>query len=115
MTRLRTLFFFLLLSFFIPALTFAGEIRILDPLGLTRAVKKVSAPQLIRIRFQQDKGLRNAVLMNRDGVVPQVVGEPSGTSVLFHNVSSGTWQVQFPKNNAKSNRITKVTIEDVAK
>ncbi|MCB0332524.1 MAG: hypothetical protein KDD55_03425 [Bdellovibrionales bacterium] len=109
--------FLLLLSvlFIVPGSVLASDLRVIDALGLTRAVMKVSSPQVVHVSFQKNDNLESAVLKSQDGVVPHISGSPAGnSSVVFHNVPAGTWQVQFSLPGGAKNRINKVTIGNVA-
>lgn len=71
----------------------AGEIRILDPLGLTRAVVASEHEVSVSITLRADS-VSDVHLSRRDGLGPQI--EPSsrsGTTLIFSGVGDGTWEI----------------------
>ena len=105
-------FFYRLLLFSILSATVAAplqaaEIKIVDSLGLTRAVKSLAsstADVVLQVKPAADTALEAIIikLINVDGISPEITGsaEQDGR-YRFHNVESGTWRIQLSDSNLR--------------
>ena len=84
------------LLLFLPICSFAGEIKVVDPRGLTRAVRIINAPVRVRIVLDKSEERAGCVLANIDGLARSIVGAPvenDSRSLVFEGVSDGIWRV----------------------
>ena len=93
------------LSIFLPAVLApleisAAELRILDSLGLTRAVKSVekAAKVIITASIEEDKSQpADLYLSHVDGLAPDIEGTRNpDKSLLFVEVPEGVWKITAP-------------------
>lgn len=83
-------------AFFGLTEAFAGEIRVVDGVGLTRAVKSVPEMGTVSVRLKdQHAGPSEWQLINVDGLASDVTGVYSkDREVVFPGVRGGTWRIQ---------------------
>jgi hypothetical protein len=85
----------LLVALLLPALSSAADLKILDELGLTRAIKPLSAPTTITVDFQTNRNVDGAKLINESGLAGDISGgRLSQSRFQFSGVSPGTWRIQ---------------------
>ena len=77
-----------------PLTAFAGELRILDSMGLTRAVKFVDEHAKVVISTGSDAA--GISLSHVDGLAPDIEGKrTSDKSILFADVPEGVWKIKI--------------------
>lgn len=85
---------------FSPLCASAGELRILDGMGLTRAVKFVENPAkvIISASLQENKSQpADLFLSHVDGLVPDIEGSRNpDKSLTFVDVPEGVWKIKAP-------------------
>ena len=78
---------------------FAAELRVIDNLGLTRAVSSIGESAVITISLLPDGKESHqeeitVVLSNIDGLSPDLKGQPSNRlQYIFNRVRNGTWRI----------------------
>ena len=85
---------------------FADQLKIVDSVGLTRAVKKIDGPAtvVVKARNPTDK----ISLNNVDGILPDVEGASDGKGAFrFDGIRDGTWRII----NGDKVEIAQVSIE----
>lgn len=94
MRRFMLVGLFLSLAWTKPA--YAGDLKIVDDLGLVRAFKRVAAPVSVYVTTGSAQSAAKPSLINVDGLSSEIAATQSkpGTFV-FSNVPEGTWRVQF--------------------
>ena len=101
--KLRFLVLPVLLVLMVPC-AYAGQIKIVDQRGLTRAVRKV--PDKARVIIKVNTATENAseiTLSNIDGMGGDVAGRAGeSTQIVFENISEGTWEIRGAKKVAVS-------------
>ncbi|MBX7143811.1 MAG: hypothetical protein K1X79_05120 [Oligoflexia bacterium] len=82
---------------------FAGDLKIVDELGLVRAVKHVSAPVTVRvIAGAGSTGPVKPKLVNVDGLSGDLLGEVQAPGTfVFSKVPEGTWRVSLEGGHAQ--------------
>jgi hypothetical protein len=92
------LFSILVAVLLLPGVSFAGEIRVLDSMGLTRAVKSVEGAAKVVVSAHIDKKSLLAVdvvLSHVDGLAADVEGFPSPDhTIVFSDVPEGVWKIK---------------------
>lgn len=73
----------------------AAPLRIVDHLGLLRAVREVEVSAEIKMTVSEsDKDLQEIRLSHVDGLSEDIMGSSAGPNTyIFHGVSYGTWAV----------------------
>lgn len=98
---------FLLLSGFATRV-WAGELKVLDALGLVRAARQISAPVTVRVTLRNGAKDGGAMtLENVDGLAASVPAQP-GTApdeYLFKPVPEGSWRITAPSTRVAAVRI----------
>lgn len=78
----------------------AAELRILDPMGLTRAVKFVENPVkvIVSATLEEDTAQPADVLLSHvDGLAPDIEGSRGANkSTTFADVPEGVWKIKAP-------------------
>ena len=76
---------------------FAGELRILDSMGLTRAVKSVHEQASVRVSTGGGAGAPGAVILSQvDGLAPDInPSKVSDSVVVFEQVPEGAWRIRI--------------------
>lgn len=89
----------------------AEEIRILDPLGLTRAVQRSVEPVTVEITVvaPPNRMLGGATLVQDSGLVEDRTAAGEGDRYIFPAVPPGAWQVKLmePSERVSSVRIVR--------
>jgi hypothetical protein len=89
-----------ILSLFYPCIAQAAELRIVDSIGLARAVKVVDDASSITLMVENPKEAgAECVLTNVDGLASERREKvsPAG-ECSFKDIAAGTWQVSFPRS-----------------
>lgn len=83
--------------------SYADELKVVNSMGLIRAVKIIRAPVTLRIQVRNSSGdeLSNAgqrllcSAVNTDGLASErSVEADRNRACIFKNISAGTWQIQ---------------------
>jgi len=83
----------LIVSLFLPTISFAGELKVLDSMGLTRAVKRVDNGASVRVETRNDTATQIS-LTHVDGLAPDISGSRQDDgSYVFRNVTQGSWRL----------------------
>jgi hypothetical protein len=102
----------LLLVFAIPGRLLAGEIKILGPMGITRAVKTVTGSAAVLVTIHPGAGKKDPGLKLRDvdGIAEDVKGLKVGDHKFkFSGLSGGTWKILSKQSKT---RILQVLIKE---
>jgi hypothetical protein len=92
----------------LPISCFAEQLKILDAMGLTRAVKKTEGPVAVLVRVRAGDSTAALALTNVDGILPDVSGSNDGKGTIrFAGVREGTWRI----TSAGKVEIAQVSIE----
>ena len=81
---------------------YAGEVKIIDGHGLTRAVKVVKASAIVTVESKEKALLPNSiVLSNTDGIAADIgASNSSELQAVFKGVTDGTWQIKSSQSIA---------------
>jgi hypothetical protein len=89
----------------------AEEVKILDSLGLTRAVRTVSDPATVIVRIASEKGEPlelQPLLSNVDGIASDIPAvRDSDGNFVFSGLVRGIWQL---KDTGEGNLVSEVRI-----
>ncbi len=99
-----------LLFFLLPQAVYAIEVRVVDTLGLTRAVQHYSKPVTINIEVEDGQTVEALELKAYGAVDVEIAGSQVGAvDFRFSEVPAGTWSiVTKPKSvKIKSVKISK--------
>ena len=73
---------------------FADQLKILDSMGLTRAIKKIDGSVVVVVKSRPGTSAASLSLINVDGVLPDIAGADAGQGVIrFEGVQEGTWRI----------------------
>ncbi len=88
----------------------AGELRILDGMGLTRAVKSVRDEGTVAVMTRGGGAAPGAVILSQvDGLAPDInPAKASDTAVVFERVPEGAWRIKTASSKVV---ITEVKID----
>jgi hypothetical protein len=91
-----------------PVCTVNADLRIIDELGLTRAVSTASGTGDVSVRLTPEaKGDDRPVLTHVDGISPDISGNPGDEGLyLFQSVGQGTWQIKLPQSDLTISEVT---------
>ncbi|MDC0357420.1 hypothetical protein OAO01_01265 [Oligoflexia bacterium] len=109
---IRLLLLLLLLGFIgiicVPSVTMAGEIKVVDALGLTRLRKKVHASATVVVTLKEEKVVDpgKLLLQNIDGLASNIKAAQTGRNKFtFANVSIGNWKITCTDGNVKVEQV----------
>jgi hypothetical protein len=81
-------------GFFFSSLIQAEELKVLDSIGLTRAVKQVAKSARVEIRLKDASQSADLELVSVDGLSAPLKSQINGNSVVFNSVPAGEWKIQ---------------------
>jgi hypothetical protein len=88
--------FFLLTIFFSAEIAFSQELRIIDNIGLTRAVKHVQGPSRVVLDIRSEEQELALKLIHSEGFFPELPASRDNSSYVFSEVPAGTWRISTP-------------------
>lgn len=96
-----------LVSFFLPCSLWAAELKVVDPLGLIRAVSKIeeSAKVTITLNSKTSNYPQSLQMVNLDGLAPAKNIQHSGNGLYAADaLTPGTWEIKLksPDINIKT-------------
>jgi hypothetical protein len=83
--------------------SYANELKVVNAMGLIRAVKVIRAPVSLRIQIQdlpvdtssKSGEMISCVAVNTDGLASErIVQADKNRNCIFRNMTAGTWQIQ---------------------
>lgn len=94
----------LLILFVVPEGVSADELRIIDQVGLSRAIMMIEKPANVVIEVSSNGGSSNreivCKLIHSEGLAPDHNGEwISSKSIVFKNIIPGTWRIEIVGGN----------------
>lgn len=97
------------LQLVLPGLALAGEVRVVDQLGLVRASRVVQSAAQVTIelgRGSYDGEEFVCSLVSKDGIASEIEGRLVGKqSCEFRDVVAGTWQVHLTSTEVPIKRV----------
>lgn len=72
----------------------AGELRVLDSMGLTRAVRSIQNSATVQVTVRSGGEVQNLMLSHIDGLAPnRGPSSVSGETATFRDVPEGSWRI----------------------